>query len=128
MNSPQPRKPEGTPDGGQFAHKALSHAQVSLGGGGGTLVPEIPEEERPAYDPSVSLERLQEMLRHDQPLGVRAAAARTPYPGVAETASHDPSPVIRALALEAHDLSPDARERLTSDRAVTYFLSVITEE
>ncbi|MPV51034.1 hypothetical protein GCG21_13665 [Pseudactinotalea sp. HY160] len=128
------RQPKGQPTGGQFAETAKASPGLSLGQdphSGDPLRPsgddsrQVRELAKIASRPDVSVAELNMLLSHDQPLVVRVAAARTPYPGVAEKASYDPSPYVRALALEGWDLSEESRSRLSADQGVMGLLSVV---
>ena len=125
-NMPQARQPKGRPTGGEFAETRRASAGIQLDSatavGGDTYI-----AEQSAYDPAVSTEELNQMLDHSQPVTVRAAAARTPYPGVARVASRDPSPLVRALALDGWDLPEEDRKRLEEDDQVAHLLSVLRQ-
>lgn len=114
------RQPKGRPTGGQFTQAALPASGLSLRG-----EQVAPAAERTAYSPFVTVDELNEMLDHSQPLSVRAAVARMPYPGVAEKASHDPSPLVRALSHEGWDLSEQSRRRLSQDPQVAGVLRAL---
>ena len=114
-NRDQPRQRRGQPTGGQFAEKAKAASGLSLGA---ASTDGIEGPEAIAYSPTVTPDELDGLLDHSQPVHVRAAAARTPYPGVAERASYDPNPLVRALALEGWDLTEESRERLKRDPGV----------
>lgn len=77
---------------------------------------------------TIKVEELNELTTHDKPVVVRAAIARTPYPGVAERVSHDPHPLVRALALEGWDLSDASRARLEADEDVQRLLRTIQSD
>src|SRR5699024_3738123 len=112
---------------GKFTAKTKPGAGVSLGppgeaAGQGSLC----EQTMTATRAGVSLDELNDMLDPDQPVPVRAAAARCPYPGVAEKAASDPSPYVRALASAGWDLSEQARSRLGADRQVQGLLAALS--
>lgn len=117
------RQPKGQPTGGQFTQAALPASGLSL------RCEQVEQKatatERTAYSPFVTVDELNEMLDHSQPLSVRAAVARMPYPGVAEKASHDPSPLVRALSHEGWDLSAQSRRRLSQDSQVAGVLRAL---
>lgn len=122
------RQPKGRPTGGEFAEEVKAGSGLSLDAPSPDAPGGISDSSRPAYSPRVKVSELNRMLDHDQPLDTRAAAARTPYPGVAERASHDPSALVRSLALEGFDLSASARNRLVGDARVGGLLSAIGHE
>lgn len=119
MTQNRNRQPPGRPTGGQFAASERAGSGLALTAGGGHT--QVGAET--AYDPAVTPEQLTAMLDHAQPMQVRAAAARTPYPGVAYVASGDPSPYVRALATSGWDLPPQRRAELESDPQVQRLLT-----
>ncbi|MGC0252684.1 hypothetical protein [Pseudactinotalea sp. Z1748] len=125
MSDNQPRARRGQPTGGQWVASARQASGISLGATGQDG--EALQVEQGAYSPGVTVDELNDMLDHSQPLSVRAAVARTPYPGVARTASHDPSPLVRALALDGWDLPEGDRKRLESDDQVSQLLRALQQ-
>lgn len=112
---------------GKFAAKTKPGAGVSLGPPGqaasqGSLC----EQTMTATRADVRPDELNDMLDPGQPVPVRAAAARCPYPGVAERAANDPSPYVRALASAGWDLSEQARSQLARDRQVQGLLAALS--
>lgn len=117
------RQPAGRPAGGQFAEATKPSSGLSLDRSHSSR--DVAALEQVAYKPTVRIAELNDLLDHHQPVCVRAAVARTPYPGVAEKASYDPEPLVRALAMEGWDLSAASRQRLAADEGVGQVLRVL---
>lgn len=134
------RVPEGVPTGGQFAATTHGEPLVRINAAAG--FPDIGEagqadirrlahspdpliRAETASSPVVPDDVLEELARHEQPAAVRMAAAHTGYAGTAERAASDPNPIIRASALNGWDLSETGRRRLSNDREVQRFMSLI---
>lgn len=113
----QPRKPAGSPDGGQFA--ATSRASSGL-----DLSCSDDDGLNASYS-NVSVDELNDLSSPHRPLSQRASVARTPYPGVAERCSRDPDPRIRALAASGWDLTDATRASLTADVQVQDLLKAL---
>lgn len=72
-----------------------------------------------AHNAWITDEHLDELMAPSQPLVVRLSIAHMARPGISRRAAADPSPVVRALALDRADLPDEDRARLESDPAVT---------
>lgn len=131
------RKPPGTPSGGQFA--ATRHQESDL-----VIGIDTPTDDEIAAsvgrdldavvahpDPEIRIiatanafitdEHLTNLLDPgSQPVEVRWATARLPFPGIAEVASKDPHPVVKAAALDEWDLSDERRRELEADDDVVH--------
>lgn len=128
------RHPKGVPIGGQFApgSKAESNVPLALPD---TLDDDIADcirvdaEGLWAYvrhpDPKVqsaavhnhhiTAEQLDDLQRHDRHLMVRQGVVYTLAYGRWRLASTDPSPMVRAKAVDLHDIPPDVKSRLLAD-------------
>lgn len=115
---------------GEFGHGSRESSGIRLSGevAGAGAPDDLPGAyplEDSASDPRVTVGTLNRMLEHDQPLPVRAAAARSYLPGTGERASFDPDPYVRALAAAASDLTERTKERLSRDPQVQRVLAAI---
>ena len=169
----QPRRPPGTPEGGQWAPSAHDEADIPLevpdaqGAAGGTMTTQYPTSSLSPLPDGVSQEVFDEVTNHpsdpdpyaicgatprevdwildngpdvhktllagrddlsvqqymrlldpDLPFSARLDTVRRCYhgPGLAEKASYDPDPIIRAYALsDGWDLPRDRAEALKAD-------------
>lgn len=117
----QGRVPPGVSIAGQWV--AVTHPESPL-----EIVDQHPDGSAPedlvtpsetALDPGASRADVLALLDpQDHPTVVRALAASSPHPGVAEIAATDPNPVVRAIARDGRDLSPETAEELDGDPAV----------
>lgn len=77
--------------------------------------------------PNVPDDVLEELQQDDQEFATRQSVLATMYPGVAERASHDRHPLIRAHALFAGwDLKDSDRSRLEKDGGVQRVMEIIS--
>lgn len=122
------RTPAGSPDGGKFASTgASSEADVHLFAAK-PVKESTPKSQVHQWDtvPSDVTDRELEILGSpDAPLMSRLMVANTPYPGVAERASHDESPLVRAVALTGWDLPHRDARRLSSDPQVNLAMKIL---
>lgn len=76
--------------------------------------------------PRIPDDVLERLADHRQPTAVRLAAAQTGYAGTGDRAATDPSPLVRAVALTAWDLSAEHREAIGNDRSVQKVLEALS--
>lgn len=82
--------------------------------------------ELPSY-PNVTDDVLERLQQPDQELTTRQSVLATMYPGVAERASNDDHPLIRAHALHTGwDLHDSTRKRLEKDGGVQHVMEIIS--
>ena len=127
MSIHRPRRPAGAPGsaGGQFAATNRPAPGISLDAPSEEHLAAVFDEAEGTFNTN-DLQATAAMLGHEQPTEVRAAAARTVYPGVAEAASHDPDPLVRAIAMDGWDLPADSAHRLRSDPQVQAVMAFVT--
>lgn len=127
MSIHRPRRPAGAPGsaGGQFAANHRPAPSISLDAPMDDEAPLVFNEDEGTFNTN-DIRATAAMLGHEQPTEARAAAARTLYPGVAEAASHDPDPLVRAIAMEGWDLPEDSADRLRSDPQVQAVMAFVT--
>lgn len=110
------RDPKGVSTGGRFAREEHVEAPISLGRVAPPVAPEALQLE--ASSPNLSLSDWERFSSHDQPSGVRLAAANSLRPGAADRAAEDPDPIVRMSAVGGWDLSPANERRLSQDPMV----------
>ena len=76
--------------------------------------------------PRIPDDVLERLADHQQPTSVRLAAVQTGYAGTGDRAATDPSPLVRAVALSAWDLSEEHREAIGNDRSVQKVLEALS--
>lgn len=152
----QKRHAAGTPAGGRFAEGAHDESDLDLAphaNGPAAEDPQLiarqalsaelddgPEDIEAMIEDDDPLVRCDAAMRLDispdqlrrlsdpdaQPVLVRLACATLPYRGVGSRASHDPDPIVRAIAADAWDLPESDRARLSRDPEVTRFLELVS--
>lgn len=122
MIGQQPREGAGRPTGGRWVALTRRDPGVTLDDNGG---PGTHTVTMPPGTVTYESERVAALLQPGQPVLHRALAARSWNPGVGRVASHDPDPVVRAIATGAWDLDDSDRARLDGDAAVGRVLTVL---
>lgn len=138
----QPRVLKGLKGAGRFS--ATEHGEGNVTVGGKPSFPDVaaatPDQirdmARTSHDPDVLAELtsspaipddvLEHLADHSQDTSVRLAAVQTGYAGTADRASHDPNPLVRAMAAWGWDVSETNRNRLRHDRGVQHVLGLIS--
>lgn len=141
MADKQLRVLKGIKGAGRFAGTAHTEGDLSLG-----RQPSFPNMENATADqirnlstsqdptvlaeltscPAITDDVLVRLSEPSQPTSVRLAAAHTGYAGTADRASHDPHPIVRAVAAFGWDVSDANRARLRKDRGVQHVLRALS--